>query len=397
MGAFEKLFGNLKKRREVNGYFRLLNGYTPVFTTFDGGVYEMELTRACIHTFASHCSKLQPTVTGPDLGNIQFLLDGKPNPFMTSSQFVYKAATIYETQPSCVIMPVMDKFDRLIGYYPASPQMLEVVDVGGEPYIRVTFESGKKTAVELSRCGVLSKYLYKNDVIGEGNGAVQSTLQLLHMQEEGIAEGIKNGATFRFMAVLNNFAKDSDVKKKREEFVRENLGAGSGGLALFPNYMSSVQQINSTAKVVDPEQLRLIQERVFTYFGSNEDILQNKFDGDKWAAYYEGKVEVFSLQLSQAMTAMSFTDIQRKRGNGIVWSANRIQYMSNQDKLQVSTQLFDRGILSIDQVMDIWNLPHVPGGHRRFIRKEYIDTALIEYAPKVEGEEEGSAEEQAEL
>lgn len=393
MGAFEKLFGNLKKRREMNGYFQMLNGYTPAFTTFDGGVYEMELTRACIHTFASHCSKLQPTVTGPDLGNIQQLLDGKPNPFMTSSQFVYKAATIYETQPSCVIMPVLDKFDRLIGYYPANPQMIEVVDVGGEPFIRVTFESGKKTAVELSKCGVISKYLYKNDVIGEGNSAVQNTLQLLHMQDEGIAEGIKNGATFRFMAVLNNFAKESDVKKKREEFVKENMGAGSGGLALFPNYMSSVQQINSTAQVVDPEQLRLIQERAYTYFGTNEDILQNKFDGDKWAAYYEGKVEVFSIQLSQAMTAMTFTDIQRKRRNGIVWSANRLQYMSNQDKLQVSTQLFDRGILSTNQIMDIWNLPHVEDGDRRYIRKEYIDVAQLEDAQQMEGEGDGNAEE----
>ena len=53
MNTFKMLFGNWKKARQVNGYFQMLDGYTPVFTSYDGGVYEMELTRACIHTFAT--------------------------------------------------------------------------------------------------------------------------------------------------------------------------------------------------------------------------------------------------------------------------------------------------------------------------------------------------------
>ena len=88
MGAFDLIFKRPKKLKKVNGYFQMLDGYTPVFTTYDGGVYEMELTRSCIHTFATHCSKLLPTVQGADLRGIQALLNGKPNPFMTSAQFL---------------------------------------------------------------------------------------------------------------------------------------------------------------------------------------------------------------------------------------------------------------------------------------------------------------------
>ena len=37
-------------------------------------------------------------------------------------------------------------------------------------------------------------------------------------------------------------------------------------------------------------------------------------------------------------------------------------------------QLFDRGILSTNQVMDIWNLPRVPDEEdKRYIRKEYTE------------------------
>jgi hypothetical protein len=385
MGAFEFLFKRPKVKKQVNGYFQMFDGYTPVFTTYDGGVYEMELTRACIHTFATHCSKLLPSVSGADLRGLKALLDGRPNPFMTSAQFIYKVATLYETKNTCFIVPLLDKLDRLVGYYPVNPSQTEVVDVEGEPWLRFTFRDGKKLAIELSRCGVVSKYLYNSDIKGEDNSALSATLQLIHTQNQGIAEGIKNSASFRFMATLNNFLKPEDRKRAREDFVSETFGpASGGGLALFPNNFANVQQIQSQAKIVDPEQMNLIQTRVLNYFGCNEEVLQNKTVGDEWSAYYEGKIEPFALQLSQAMTCMTFSAIERSRGNAIVWSANRLQYMTNTDKLQVSSQMFDRGILSLNDVMTIWNLPPVPDGDKRFIRREYIEIDKMGDTPRTD-------------
>ena len=384
MGAFDRLFGKFKAKQLLGNYFQMLDGYTPVFTTYDGGVYEMELTRACIHSFASHCSKLQPKVSGPDTKGIQAILDGKPNIFMTCSQFVYKAATIYETQNTCFIVPLVDNFDRLIGYYPVVPDMTELKEHNGEPFIVYTFGNGEKAAIELSRVGVISKFLYRNDLIGEDNSALNSTMQLLATQNQGIAEGIKNSASFRFMATINNFAKGKDIVKERQEWVDNNLGAGSGGLALFPNTYGNIQQIQSQAKIVDPEQQKLVQGNVFTYFGSNEKVLRNEAVGDDWAGYYEGKIEPFALQLSQAMTVMTYTHNEMARKNAIVWSANRLQYMTNADKLQVSSQMFDRGILSTNDVMDIWNLPHVPDGDKRYIRKEYTEISQLDQVAALE-------------
>ena len=378
MGAFDKLLGKFKIKKMLGGYFRMLDGYVPVFTTYDGGVYEMELTRACIHTFATHCSKLLPTVTGPDTLGIQAVLDSKPNLFMTGAQFLYKTATIYESLNTCFIIPVLDSFDQIIGYYPAAPDMTELREQNGEPFLVYTFGSGEKAAIELSRVGVISKYLYRSDLAGEDNSALAPTLQLLATQNQGIAEGIKNSASFRFMATVNNFAKGQDLARERKKWVEENLGPDSGGMALFPNTYTNIQQIQSAAKIVDPEQMQIIQNRVYTYFGTNEDVLRNKSVGDSWSAYYEGKIEPFAIQLSQAMTVMTYSQNKRTRKNAIIWSANRLQYMTNADKLQVSSQMFDRGILSINQIMDIWNLPHVDGGDNRYIRKEYTEISQLD-------------------
>lgn len=384
MGAFAKLFGKFKTKKILGNFFQMIDGYTPVFTTYDGGVYEMELTRASVHTFATHCSKLQPKVSGADARGIQNMLEWKPNIFMTGAQFLYKTATIYETQNTCYIVPVLDNFDRLAGFYPVLPDTTEIREEGGEPYLVYTFGDGERAAIELSRVGVISKFLYRNDLVGEDNSALEPTLQLLSTQNQGIAEGIKNSASFRFMATMSNFTKASDLDKERKEWVRRNLGNDAGGLALFPSTYSNIQQIQSAARIVDPEQMKLVEARVYTYFGTNEKILTNAAAGDEWAAYYEGKIEPFALQLSQAMTAMTYTHNERQRKNAITWSANRLQYMTNADKLQVSSQMFDRGVLCLNDIMDIWGLPHVPDGDKRYIRKEYTEISQLDQVAQLQ-------------
>jgi hypothetical protein len=386
MGAFDKLFGKIKVKRQLGAFFQMLDGYTPVFTTYDGGVYEMELTRACIHTFAAHCSKLQPAINGADPFKLKPILEWQPNPFMTTAQFLYKAATIYEAQNTCFILPVLDQWDRVIGYYPAAPDQTELREMNGEPFVVYTFGNGEKAAVELSRVGVVSKFLYRNDIVGESNEALNPTMQLLSTQNQGIAEGIKNSASFRFMATVNNFTKGKDLARERKSWVDENLGPDSGGLALFPSTYTNIQQISSHAKIVDADQLKTIENRVYTYFGSNEKILLNQASGDDWSAYYEGKLEPFVLQLSQAMTCMTYTASLRARNNAIIWTANRLQYMTNQDKLNFCTQMFDRGMASLNMCMDVFNMPHVEDGDKRYIRKEYTEISQLDQVAQLQKE-----------
>lgn len=103
----------------------------------------------------------------------------------------------------------------------------------------------------------------------------------------------------------------------------------------------------------------------------NEDVLQNKAFGDAWSAFYEGAIEPFAVQFSEVLTKMLFTLREQSQGNEIMLTANRLQYMTNKDKLNVSSQLLDRGVMSINDIRDIWNLPPVEGGEARIIRGEY--------------------------
>ena len=65
MGLFEKIFGPRPIQPNDPGrVFKLLNGYTPVFRSWDGRLYESELVRAAIDARARHVSKLDVRVIG---------------------------------------------------------------------------------------------------------------------------------------------------------------------------------------------------------------------------------------------------------------------------------------------------------------------------------------------
>ena len=112
---------------------------------------------------------------------------------------------------------------------------------------------------------------------------------------------------------------------------------------------------------------------MYNYFGVNEEVLQNKEFGDAWSAFYEGAVEPFAIQFSECVTNMLFSPREQAAGARIMATANRLQYMSNSEKLAVSAQMADRGIMCRDEIREIWNLPPLPDGQGRAytIRGEY--------------------------
>lgn len=157
---------------------------------------------------------------------------------------------------------------------------------------------------------------------------------------------------------------------------------------MFPNTYTDLKQIEVKPWVVDADQMKIIKDNVYQYFGVNEDVLTNKAYGDAWTAFYEGAIEPFAIQFSEVMTKMFFTLREQTQGNMVMASANRLQYLSNSDKLNVSSQMLDRGIFSLNDVREIWNLPPVDGGDARIIRGEYwnadekVSEAGTEAAPE---------------
>ena len=381
MGLLESVFRRPQDRRveKIQGYFQTLTAYSPSFTSFEGGLYEVMQTRAAIHAFATHVSKLKPEIVGSGAGNerLERILSHRPNPYMSTSQFLYRIATIYAATNNVFIVPMLaDDMATIVGYYPLAPERVEIVHVGGQPYLRYTFANGQKAAIELERAGRMTQMQFKDDFFGESNAKVlDPTLQMVNIQNQGIVNAIKNGASVRFLAKLANVMKKETIDEERARLRESNLSSSNdGGFLLVDAKYADVKQIDSKPYIVDDKQMQIINNNIFNYFGTNQRILQNDFDENVFNSWYEGKIEPFAVGLGLALTNMTYSDRELAYGNEIMFSANRLQYASVQSKLQVSQQLFDRGILSQNDVCDIWQLPHIEGGDKRYIRGEYKNT-----------------------
>lgn len=373
----------------VKGYFKTLAAYTPAFNTYDGGIYEMEITRSAIDRFATFCSKLRPEIQGNAYKNLEKVLQYKPNPYQTTSQFLYRLATILKVNNTAFIVPLYDTdYRSIVGFYPLLPQRTEVVDINGVPWLRYKFSNGQNAALEMEKVGIMTRFQYKDDIFGESNSVLRPTMQLLDIQKQGIMEAVKQSASIRVIAKLAKVLNPEDMAKERLAFSHDNLSADNQtGVLFFDNKYAEVKQVDSKPIILDDKQTDAINRNVFNYFGTNEAILQNKFDENTWNAYYEGEIEPFAIQLSLVLSNMLFTQKELSYGNNIIFTANRLQYASNTTKLAVSQQLFDRGILSTNQVMDIWNMAHVPDGDKRYIRKEYANIQDVGNTEKVEIEQ----------
>ena len=377
--------------KNAHAFFTTLTGYKPAFTSWKGEIYEAMIVRAAIDARARHASKLKFETFGTANKPLQSKLKLAPNEWQTWSQFLYRVSSILDVYNNAVIVPVFDEFMTITGYFPVLPKKCSVLEYKGEAWLRYEFSNGQRGAVEFKKCAILTKHQLKNDFFGETNEPLEETMKLLHIQNQGIEEAVKNTSTYRFYGQLTNFAKPEDVANERKRFTKENLSSESeaGGFLLFPNNYKDIHQIDSKPYTVDADQMKLIYSNVYHYFGVNEKILENSVTGDEWAAFYEGAIEPFSIQLSEVMTKAVFSEKERVMGSGVMLTSNRLQYLSAKDKLEISNSFGDRAIMNRDEIRDIWNLPPLPNGEGKkyTIRGEYY---LIDEEGNITSKEGGT-------
>ena len=380
-----------KALQEASAFFQTLTAYAPVFTNWGGAIYESEIVRASIDARARHISKLKVETVGTANPSLQKKLAQGPNQWQTWSQFLYRVSTILDVNNTAFIVPVFDERMIITGVFPVLPSMCSLVEYDGEIWLRYQFSTGQYAAVEFRKCAVLTKHQYRNDFFGDSNYPLRETMQLIHIQNQGIEEGVKNAATFRFMATLNNFSNASDLKKERERFTEANLStkSESGGFLLFPNTYKDIKQVDVRPYSIDADQMKQIRENVFNYFGVSEGVLQNSAKNEDLEAFFDGAIEPFAIQLSEAMTKMLFSERERANGSYLIATANRLQYMSTSQKVAMARELGDRGAILIDEIRELFNYSPLPNGAGQVapIRGEYKATDELT-------EDEGNANEE---
>ena len=380
MGMLEMIFGRKEQPAKMKNaqIFKMLEGYTPAWTTWRGSVYESELIRASLDAWGRHTAKLKPNIKGSALPELQNRLKVRPNAFQEWSQFLYQMATVLGVRNNDFIIKTRAEDGTPTGIINIVPERWELVEYEGEPWVRFILSNNKRRAERLAEVGILTRFQYKNELFGENNEAMKPVLDLITMQRQGITEGIKNGNSYRFYAKSDNWASDEDVGEEMERFNKFTFGnkKTAGGVLIFPMTYEDIHEMKTSGFTIDKEQQEHIKTNVFDYFGTNENIIQNKAIGDEWLAFYEGLIEWIAIQASEVISGIMYTDRERiGYGNEFFLTSNRLQYMSNKDKLEAIKTNADRGLMTRNELREIENLAPLPEPYGSQIpaRGEYYD------------------------
>lgn len=374
MGLFDKMFKFLREPVDTHRA-EVMAGGSAIFTPFSGNAYESDIYRAAIDAIARNGAKLkgqhivyskQHNKRSQGDQYLNRILQVRPNQYMSSYDLVYKLITHYYLHNNAYAFLQKDERGYLQAIYPLSPSNVEyMTDANNEMYLRFIFASSEQVTLHMSEVLILRRFFNSNDLLGDSNTAIMPALDLAHTQNEGLEESIKSNATIRGILKYNQVLSPEKLKEEKEAFINDYLSIQNhGGIAALDS-KADYTPLTMSQMTIDDKQLESVKKKIYEYLGISESIVNSTYTEDEWAAFYESVIEPLSLQFSLELTEKVFTEREQAFGNKIIFESNRLQFASNASKTNILKELVPLGLLTINQGLEILNLPPVEDGDKR--------------------------------
>lgn len=378
MGIFNKFFN---KNPSLTRYEMIVdkgNG----FYTWNGNLYQSDIVRSCIRPKAKAIGKLVPkhirnSTEGFSINPepyIRFLLED-PNPYMSGQVLFEKITTQLELNNNAFIYIHRDENGYPIELYPIIANGMEALyDKEGYLYIRFNMRNGKMVTYPYEDIIHIRKDFNENDIFGDSpTKALTSLMEIVNTTDQGIVKAVKNGGIIRWLLKFNQTLRPEDMEEHTKKFTNTFLNIENSGGAAATDAKFDAKQVEPKDYVPNATQTEKTVQRIYSFFNTNEKIVQSKYTEDEWISYFEAEIEPLAMQLSNEFTRKLFTRRERGFGNKIVFEASNLQYASISTKLNL-VQMVDRGALTPNEWREALNLHPIEGGDEPIRR---LDTAVV--------------------
>ena len=345
------------------------------FYAWDGKLFHSDIIRACIRPKVKAVGKLvgkhiRETVTAqgknltvnPD-AYIRFLLE-EPNPFMTGQVMQEKLETQLCLNNNAFAVIVRDDRGYPVEIYPVPAAQVDAIyDAGMNLYLKFYFPNGRQATFPYSDVIHLRHDVYENDIFGESPApALSGLMDVINTTDQGIIRAIKNSSIIQWLLKFTNSLRPEDLQEQATDFANNYLSINSAsvGVAAVDSKAEAVR-VEPKDYVPNAAQMDRTTKRIYSFFNTNEKIVQSDYDENQWQAYAESEIEPDQIQLGDEYTRKLFSRRERGHGNRIYFEAANLQYASMQTKLNL-VQFVDRGIMTPNEVRAVFNMAPIPGG-----------------------------------
>lgn len=363
------------------------------YVRFSGHLLDIDTIVACIDALARNLAKMELSAIRKDKDNISITdrtsdvakVLKRPNKYQTQYDFIYKVAALYFATNNAYIWPEYDESGNLINLWPINCVSAKLYEKDGIELLRFQLHHNHWFTVPYSQIIHLRNHYMKDDIYGDSNHAFSSIAELMDAQQQGIKGGIKNSALIRGLLKAAQVMKEEDINAARDRFIKDNFAVENNGGVLFVDGKFDYTNIESKPYVVDADTMKFTQEKAYSYFGVNEDFLQNKFDSAGYESVYEGRLEPWAIYLTQALTDGIFTTRMQSFGNQIVANMARLKYQSLSSITNMISTTRELGLFTRDEYREM--LGYEPLGPDR--GGDEIMVAVNNYDSNTTSDQEG--------
>lgn len=382
MGVLDRIFK--KQDKPTAGQSVALVRELGSFSAWGGDAYSNDVYRAGVDAIARNCGKLKGAhkisyadhKTKEGDCKLNRLLQVRPNPYMNAYDFLYKMVTHLYLHNNSFALIERDRSGNPCAFYPITSSNVEFLsDEKGALYCRFTFNNGKMCIFDYQDVIHLRRAFNRNDLLGDDNSALYPALELAHTQNEGIISGIKAGANIRGLLKFTQIMAPQKLAEEKQAFITDYLNMNNDGGVIALDQKADYIPIESKPVLLNGEQSKAVQDKIYNYLGISANIVNASYSEDEFSAFYESVIEPIALALGLEFTNKIFNDRAQAYGNAIVFESGRLQFTSNKTKVDLIKELVPLGLISVNQALEILNLPSVADGDRRLQSLNYIDQA----------------------
>lgn len=378
------LFSGKQENATETSIYKMVVDCGNGFYAWNGKLYRSELVRACIKpktkavgkAIAKHIRRTidkdgnKKILVNPSV-NTRFMLE-EPNEFMTGQMLQEKVANQLSLNGNAFILIIRDSFGVPVGLYPIPAASVEAkYDENHELYLKFYYLNGKQSEFYYKEIIHIRDDFFFNDIFGENpTEALAEVMDVVGTINQGIKAAIKNSNIIRWLLKFTASMRDEDLKVKAQDFAQNYLQISNNSTTVAAvDAKADAIQVKNESYVPNAANIQTQEERVYSFFNTNKKIVQSSYSEDEWISYYEAVVEPVLQQMAGEYTRKLFTRRERGCGNEIIFDSSKLTFASMKTKLQLGG-MADRGIMTPNEVRDVFNLPPVDGGDVLLLRKD---------------------------
>lgn len=378
----------------------------PVLRGFGQDIYMSDLINNSIDRIATEFSKIDvaSVVEGDDAVAIQKdditrLFRFQPNPLQTTKDFLASCEWLRRKTMHCFVFPqwveVTDsygnRYRKYTAFYPLNPASVKFgQDDSGTWGVRFYWRDGTYDELPLSdvihlkwRRGINLIACGGDDY---GTADVKDTLEsldVLHKVMSGLPISIENGMKLSGVYTAKTVSDAESLKKKRDEFESHIMTSKAGVVAI--DLAGDFKPMPPRNVVIPESTMRFLKNIIRERYGVSEDIITGNYNDDSHAAFYETCIEDAIVEFQQAFSQVLFSPREQDIGHRVKCYYNKVEYYSTANKIQLAQIARETGMMTINQIAEMFGLEPFDGGDRRLQSLNFVNINMVDSYQKGAG------------